>query len=70
MRSSAETVRSFLRHRSCFFPPQILVLENVRFYKEETKNDPGFAQKVSYFFVWLAASPLVHVWQRDIERDH
>ena len=25
---------------------QILVLENVRFYKEETKNDPGFAQKV------------------------
>ena len=26
--------------------PQVLVLENVRFYKEETKNDPGFAEKV------------------------
>ena len=25
---------------------QVLVLENVRFYKEETKNDPGFAEKV------------------------
>lgn len=25
---------------------QILVLENVRFYKEETKNDPGYAEKV------------------------
>jgi hypothetical protein len=26
---------------------QVLVLENVRFYKEETKNDPEFAKKVS-----------------------
>jgi len=25
---------------------QVLVLENVRFYKEETKNDPEFAKKV------------------------
>ena len=25
---------------------QVLILENVRFYKEETKNDPGFAEKV------------------------
>ena len=33
----------------CWLKPlmvQILVLENVRFYKEETKNDPGFAKKV------------------------
>ena len=27
---------------------QVLVLENVRFYKEETKNDPGFAEKVHH----------------------
>ena len=26
---------------------QVLVLENVRFYKEETKNDAEFAKKVS-----------------------
>lgn len=25
---------------------QVLVLENVRFYKEETKNDAEFAKKV------------------------
>ena len=25
---------------------QVLVLENVRFYKEETKNDPEFSKKV------------------------
>ena len=28
---------------------QVLVLENVRFYKEETKNDPGFAEKVQHY---------------------
>ncbi len=27
-------------------PLQVLILENVRFYKEETKNDPEFAKKV------------------------
>ena len=27
---------------------QVLILENVRFYKEETKNDPGFAEKVQH----------------------
>jgi phosphoglycerate kinase len=26
---------------------ELLVLENVRFYKEETKNDPGFAKKLA-----------------------
>ncbi|KAL0043961.1 hypothetical protein WJX82_009439 [Trebouxia sp. C0006] len=26
---------------------EVLVLENVRFYKEETKNDPGFAEKLA-----------------------
>ena len=26
---------------------QVLVLENVRFYKEETKNDPGYAEKLA-----------------------
>ena len=26
---------------------QLLVLENVRFYKEETKNDPGYAEKLA-----------------------
>lgn len=26
---------------------QVLLLENVRFYKEETKNDPGFAAKLA-----------------------
>lgn len=26
--------------------PQLLLLENVRFYKQETKNDPEFAKKV------------------------
>lgn len=26
--------------------PQLLLLENVRFYKEEEKNVPEFAQKV------------------------
>ena len=26
---------------------QLLVLENVRFYKEEEKNDPGFAEKLA-----------------------
>lgn len=26
---------------------EILILENLRFYKEETKGDPGFAQKLS-----------------------
>jgi phosphoglycerate kinase len=28
-------------------PAQVLVLENVRFYKEETKNDVMFAQKLA-----------------------
>ena len=28
-------------------PDQVLVLENVRFYKEETKNDPGYAEKLA-----------------------
>jgi phosphoglycerate kinase len=28
-------------------PNQVLVLENVRFYKEETKNDPGYAEKLA-----------------------
>jgi hypothetical protein len=27
-------------------PGELLVLENVRFYKEEEKNDPAFAEKV------------------------
>ena len=27
---------------------QVLILENVRFYKEETKNDPEFAKKVGW----------------------
>ncbi|CAK0785440.1 hypothetical protein CVIRNUC_008649 [Coccomyxa viridis] len=26
---------------------EVLVLENVRFYKEETKNDPGYAEKLA-----------------------
>ena len=26
---------------------QVLVLENVRFHKEETKNDPEFAKQVA-----------------------
>ena len=26
---------------------QVMVLENVRFYKEETKNDPGYAEKLA-----------------------
>ena len=26
---------------------QVLVLENVRFYKEETENDPGYAEKLA-----------------------
>ena len=29
-------------------PLQVLILENVRFYKEETKNDPEFAKKVGW----------------------
>ena len=29
---------------------QLLVLDNVRFYKEETKNDPEFAKKVEQRF--------------------
>jgi len=29
------------------FCEQVLVLENVRFYKEETKNDPGYAEKLA-----------------------
>lgn len=28
---------------------EILLLENVRFYSEETKNDPGFAEKLAQF---------------------
>ena len=27
---------------------QILILENVRFHPEETKNEPGFAKEVSH----------------------
>lgn len=38
-----EFAQSRLRGLLC---TQVLVLENVRFYKEETKNDPGFAEKV------------------------
>lgn len=34
---------------------QVLVLENVRFYKEETKNDPGFAEKVPHHALYMAA---------------
>ncbi len=30
-----------------FFAVQLLLLENVRFYKEEEKNVPEFAKKVS-----------------------
>lgn len=29
-------------------PGNILLLENLRFYKEETENDPAFAKKLSY----------------------
>ena len=32
---------------ACVAPAQVLVLENVRFYKEETKNDPGYAEKLA-----------------------
>lgn len=39
-------MRGFKLRGPTFFFLQILVLENVRFYKEETKNDSGFAQKV------------------------
>ena len=28
-------------------PPQLLLLENVRFYKEEEKNEPEFAKKLA-----------------------
>ena len=28
-------------------PGQVLLLENVRYYKEETDNDPGFAKKLA-----------------------
>lgn len=38
---------------------QVLVLENVRFYKEETKNDPGFAEKVCrYRSFWSLATAI------------
>ena len=33
--------------RLCLPWLQVLVLENVRFYKEETKNDPGYAEKLA-----------------------
>ena len=32
---------------------QLLLLENVRFYKEEEKNDAEFAKKVCVVMIWL-----------------
>ena len=36
---------------------QVLVLENVRFHKEETKNEPEFAKKVSCWKGHIALQP-------------
>lgn len=43
---SAHPVVSLLAHISC--AAQLLLLENVRFYKEEEKNDAEFAKKVFF----------------------
>ena len=40
-------MRGELPASSCTLAAQVLVLENVRFYKEETKNDPGYAEKLA-----------------------
>ena len=50
-------------------PPhlQVFVLENVRFYKEEEKNDPAFAEKASSLMdrFWQHLVSEFHDWQAD-----
>ncbi len=48
---------------SVFVPLQLLVLENVRFYKEETKNDAEFAKKVRVLGLGTAL-PMLVTWTR------
>ena len=46
----------------CWLMPlivQILVLENVRFYKEETENDPDFVEKVRLCSQQCHAKPAI-----------
>lgn len=35
---------------------QVLILENVRFHKEETKNETGFAKEVTLAVPWAMLS--------------
>ena len=37
----------------------VLVLENTRFYKEETKNDPDFAKNWPVLLMYSSVMPLV-----------
>ena len=40
-------------------PGNVCLLENIRFYKEEEKNDPDFARKLAKSFNTSLASPFV-----------
>lgn len=37
---------------------EVVLLENLRFHKEETKNDPEFAKKLASYAVFLSTMPL------------
>jgi hypothetical protein len=47
---------------AAFHASQVLLLENVRFYKEEEKNDPEFAKKVGAWGCACAWGRVCCVW--------